>query len=220
MATSLPPELSRLLDSSDPPSVEMNWAAFTAKYNRLLLHAAHAYSRDYDSAMDRYAYMLEELRRDDFRRLRAYATAGRGKFSTWLAVVARRLCLDYGRRVYGRNRAQSGRAALEARATRRRLADLVAVEIDLSAVPDPSRGNPEVELREAELRDALQSAIGRLDHRDQLLLKLRFHDELSVREIARLMRLPSVFRVYRRLDLICRSLRQDLMQRGVEDASP
>jgi DNA-directed RNA polymerase specialized sigma24 family protein len=44
--------------------------------------------------MDGYAYVLEALRSDDYRRLRAYAADGRSKFSTWLVVVARRLCLD------------------------------------------------------------------------------------------------------------------------------
>jgi len=197
-----------------------SWTAFVARYNRLLLHAAHAYGDDYDGAMDRYAYVLEELRRGDFKRLRDYAGAGRGKFSTWLAVVSRRLCLDYGRRKYGRQRAQSGPASVEAHVVRRRLADLLAANVDLSSIPDSSGGNPEADLRQGELMEALQSAIEGLDPQDQLLLKLRFQDELSVREIARILRLSSVFHAYRRIDGICKSLRRMLLQSGIEDASP
>jgi len=217
---SLPPELSRLFDSVDAGAKERNWAAFVSRYNRLLLHAGHAYGDDYDSAMDRYAYVLEELRRNDFKRLRAYAISGRGRFSTWLIAVARRLCLDYGRRKYGRDRGQSGRAAHEARAARRRLADLMGVEIDISVIPDSSGANPEAELRRAELLEALQSGIEALDPREQLLLKLRFQDDLSVREITRVMRFPSVFHVYRRLDIVYKSLRRTLLRHGVDDASP
>jgi len=41
----------------------------------------------HDGALDGYAYMLEELAVTDCQRLRKYAADGRGRFSTWLAVV-------------------------------------------------------------------------------------------------------------------------------------
>jgi hypothetical protein len=50
----------------------------------------------------RYAYILEKLQDEDFRRLRGYVADGRAEFSTWLAVVTRRLCEDFRRQRYGR----------------------------------------------------------------------------------------------------------------------
>lgn len=49
----------------------------------------------HDAAMDRYAYMLAQLRCSDFTPLQCHAADGRSAFTTWLVVVARRLCLDH-----------------------------------------------------------------------------------------------------------------------------
>ena len=46
--------------------------------------------------MDHYAFMLDRLQEDGFHRLRAFAGDGRGQFTTWLVVVARRLCVEAG----------------------------------------------------------------------------------------------------------------------------
>lgn len=54
--------------------------------------------------MDRYAHVLDKLQVDDFRRLRTFVADGRGKFTTWLTVVVRRICLDHHRQRYGRVR--------------------------------------------------------------------------------------------------------------------
>ena len=89
-----PAVLVDLLSASNASDVERAWAAFAAEYSALLLHVARSLDADHDAAMDRYLYILEALRRDDCRRLRQYASDGRGKFTTWLMVVARRLCLD------------------------------------------------------------------------------------------------------------------------------
>lgn len=99
----LPPELSGLLEAADPAAREAAWKTFVETHSRLLLHTACALSRDYDAAMDAYAYILEQLRRDEFHRLRAYTTQSRCTFTTWLVAVARRLCLDRIRQRYGRS---------------------------------------------------------------------------------------------------------------------
>ena len=164
--------------------------------------------------MDRYAYVLEELRRDDFKRLRSYAADGRSRFSTWLVVVGRRLCLDYHRHKYGRDR--TGGQDLEGRATRKRLVDLLAEAVDLPVLPDPSAPNPESDVQRVELLEALELTVGRMEPRDRLLLKLRFYDGVSVREIAKVMAFPSVFHVYRRLRDLFASLRRELSGQGVD----
>ena len=80
----------------------------------------------YDDALDPYAYMLDALRRDGCRRLRGFCANGRGRFSTWLVVVARRLCLDHHRLPVGRRRAGPGVGPAGVAARRSRLPEVIA----------------------------------------------------------------------------------------------
>jgi RNA polymerase sigma factor (sigma-70 family) len=219
MAETLPPEVSGLLGASDPAACEAAWAAFVKVHSRLLLHVTRRVSRDYDTAMDAYAYLLEQLRLDDYHRLRAYAADGRSKFTTWLVVVARRLCLDHYRHRYGRARADSGGALVD-RAGRRRLVDLLAEHVDLGTIPDMTNPRPDTALLMAERMESLVAALATLDPRDCLLLKLRFEDDLSAREITALLRFPTPFHVYRRLNALFTVLRGRLRGRDLDGATP
>jgi RNA polymerase sigma factor (sigma-70 family) len=168
--------------------------------------------------MDRYAFALDHLRRDDCKRLRQYAADGRGEFTTWLVLVVRRLCLDEHRRRYGRRQSDDS-AAVERRAARRRLADLVGLEPELAEVAaegDTADGA----VREMELSAAVEAAILQLDTSDRLLVRLRYHDGLSVPTIARMIRAPSPAHVYRRLEHVLVLLRTNLRHAGVEDSVP
>jgi RNA polymerase sigma factor (sigma-70 family) len=219
MADALTPEVSGLLCASDPAAREAAWAAFVKAHSRLLLHVARKVGRDYDAAMDAYTYLLEQLRLDDYHRLRAYAADGRSKFTTWLVVVARRLCLDHYRGRYGRPRGDSGDAR-EDRAGRRRLVDLLAEDVDLGAIPDVTNPRPDAALLMAERMRSLGAALAKLDPRDRLLLKLRFEDDLSAREISALLGFPTPFHVYRRLSTVFTVLRAKLRGRGADGATP
>jgi len=192
---------------------------FVETHSRLFLHTARTLGRDYDAAMDAYAYLLEQLRRDDFHRLRAYTSQSRCKFTTWLVVVARRLCLDRVRQRYGRLHG-TGPQSREAHGVRRRLVDLLAEELDASELADPADDNPETQLRASELNRALLSALMGLEPRDRLLLKLRFADELAAREIGHVMGFTTPFHVYRRLNTLLGQLRTTLARRGVRDSEP
>lgn len=75
-------------------------------------------------------------------------------------------------------------------------------------------------IREAELRAGLEDALSALSARDRLLLRLRFEDDMTAQEIARLLQLPSPFHVYRRLNVVLASLRVALQRRGIESAIP
>ncbi|MFQ5889474.1 MAG: RNA polymerase sigma factor [Gemmatimonadota bacterium] len=222
MPRSLPPQLTELLDSPDPASRETAWAAFLERYSPVLLHTARKLARDYDEAMDRYRFVLTELQRDEHRRLRAYAAYSGSTFSNWLIVVASRLCTDYHRARYGRVRGSEGRdlTAHEAREVRRRLADFDVEELDPSRVPSRGDASPDQRVRIAELSRALATALGALDTRDRLLLKLRFEDDRSVREIAGIMGFPSVFHVYRRLKALNAVLRRQLKKQGIDAPEP
>ena len=99
--STLPPELTALFAARDPAEQARAWSAFLKTHSRVMMHAARVLGSDYDAMMDRYTFALEQLRQDDFRRLRAYVADGRGKFTTWLTVVVRRLALDLGNWCHG-----------------------------------------------------------------------------------------------------------------------
>ena len=80
--------------------------------------------------------------------------------------------------------------------------------------------SPEWALRRAQLTRALESALGDLPAEDRLLLRYRFEDERSVREIKDLLLLPSVFHVYRRLKKVLKNVRATLEERGLEGPCP
>lgn len=219
MAPSLPPELAGLLDGAADP--EAGWSEFASRYSRLIIHTARSLTRDRDQAMEMYAFVLGELRADDFKRLRVFRADGSGKFSTWLVIVARRLCVEQLRKRYGRVRSDrpqaKASASLEAR---RRLADLVGVPLDIGRLPGPASADPEQQLREVELAERLHGALTELEPEDRLLISRRFEDDLSVREITRLMKASSVFHVYRRINAVLRLLRSKLEDQGIEGSSP
>ena len=221
MADSLPPELDALL-RADSQSADDAWRAFLANYSPLLLHAARSTSSSgYDDAMDSYAYVVERLRENDFRRLRTYSADPRSKFTTWLVFIARRICIDRKRQQYGRTPSRgTPTVADDERNARRRLVDLTAAQVDLSTIEDDAGGNAESDLRVRELKQMLDAAIAELEPRDQLLLTLRFVDGLSAKEIAPVQSFPSAVHVYRRIDLLMGRLRKWLERRGVDSPLP
>ena len=222
MAPAPSPELTELLEAPDPVSRERSWTRLLERHSGLLLHAAKRFGTGHDEAMDRYLYMLEELRRDDFRRLRAFSPTGPGKFSTWLLVVAYRLCGDFHRKRYGRERhpTTAGSRRGIARAARWRLQDFVVEELDPMLAGEPDADNPETHLRQGDLGRALDTALRTLAPQDRLLLHYRFEDDRSVAEITDLMSFPSVFHVHRRLRRLLGDLRRLLEGAGHDAPTP
>lgn len=218
----VPAEVSRVLAAADGEGEEEDaaWTGFLAVYSGVLMEVAVRFAPGYDGALDRYAYILDELRRHGYRRLRGFVADGRGRFSTWLSVVAKRLCLDHHRRRYGR----SGRSASvgsdrlpASHMARHRLAELWGSALDLELVEDPSGVDPCDALEAAERKAALTLALARLPADDQVLLRLRYEENLSAREIAAVLGFPTQFHVYRRLNALCDALRMEL---GVPAAGP
>ena len=202
---SSPSQLSHLLEAADGPEQERAWAEFLESYSRLILYVARQLPRDQDCVMDRYAFVVEGLREQGCRRLRSFAADGRGKFTTWLTLVVRRLCLDHDRHRYGRAPAPGTRRP----ALPRHLIELVLDPQVMDRLPD-GRPAADEELERAQILHRLDAAVSALSSSDQLLLSLRYQDDRSAREIASLMSLPTAFHVYRQLDRIHRSLRQTL----------
>lgn len=204
---------STLPRDADRDALERIWAAFLECHTGLLLQVAFRFAGgSYDEAMDSYAYMLDELRRNDCARLRAYVPCEHCTFASWLVVVCRRLCLDHYRRKYGRERGTDGRRGLTAarRATRRRLVDLTSHTPELADLPDTAAPDPALALEAMLDAGALRAAVARLEADDQLLLRLRFEQDLSARDIAAVLGLPSPFHVYRRIKRICDELRSHI----------
>ena len=213
----LPPFLERLLGASSSDKEEA-WADFVREYTSLLLHVAHSTTIGRDAAMDAYALLLEAFKEDDFRRLRRYTVDPRSKFTTWLVVVARRICVDHLRARYGRLRDADSPEERERRSRRKRLEDLTSATDDVSLIIDESP-TADKHLCEAEVSSGLQSALESLDPGDQLLLALRFDDGLSASEIATILRFQSPFHVYRRINHLLSILREQLRLRGIESAA-
>jgi RNA polymerase sigma factor (sigma-70 family) len=211
-----PQELRDLLQATRPGERDAAWERFVDRFSPLLLHTARSIVRDYDQAMDAYAHLLEELRADDARRLRQYSEDPRTRFTTWLVVVARRLCHDHVRQRYGRVR-ETAQSDPTTRESRRRLIDLVAEELDGSApLADPA-DSPDAELARRDRTAALQASLAQLPSADRLLLAMRFEDDRPVREIAALLGYPTPFHVYRAVNAVLQRLRRSLRQRGVSD---
>jgi RNA polymerase sigma factor (sigma-70 family) len=213
MSPPVPPALGELLHASASSGRDDAWAALIAQHSRLLLKVASARHGGYDATMDRYTYILDKLREQDFRRLRGYQPRD-AKFSTWLVVVARRLCSDFDRERYGRPREPGTAESL----VRRSLTDLAgALPVNEELVPAPDDVVAAVDV--AERDRLLEGALAALPAEDRLLVRLRYEDGVSVQEIRAALGLPTVFHVYRRLKAIHAQLRDALARRGLTRAA-
>jgi RNA polymerase sigma factor (sigma-70 family) len=218
MSGAPPQPLIALLGTNDPAARDLAWQRFLASYSDLILSAARSLGGDDDACMDRYAFVLDQLKRDDCRRLRNYAGNRGAQFTTWLVVVVRRLSLDEYRQRNGRQQGAHDEAR-ERHEMRRRLSALIGGDAQLDAVPE--KGNdPHDALRATELHGALEGALSTLEARDRLILRLRFQDGESVPTIARVIRAPSAGHVYRRLEVLLAELRSKLVAAGITDANP
>ena len=221
MAESLPQELARLLDATDDVSRERAWNVFLNAFSPLILHAARSGSGGYDEGMDAYAAALDGLRAADYRKLRAYSADPRSKFSTWLVVVVRRICIDAQRERFGRaTAAEKADGISDERAARRRLATLTGEAVELNTIADAQGSSPDEYVRRSDLNQRLEEALAELDERDRLLQTLRFVDDLPARRIAEVQGWPDQMMVYRRIAQITGMLRDKLSTRGVDSSIP
>ena len=83
------------------------------------------------------------------------------------------------------------------------------VETSLIEIPDP-RPNPERQALLTEKRGALDRALDHLSKRERLLMRLRFEEELTLEQIAGLLKLGNAQRSDRQIKEILARLREDL----------
>lgn len=213
----MPPELADLLSAGDEVTANSAWNSFLSSYGDLILRTARSVNRDHDAAMDAYTHVLERLRADDFARLRKFSGGDQDNLSRWLVVVSRRMCMDLHRQRYGRPREHTSERE---RLARKRLADELWEKRKPPDLPDSKAGDPEMDLRRGELAAALREALVDLAPDEQLLVALRFDNQLSARRIAEILDFPSPFHVYRRLNGLLTRVRQKLESRGFTDPDP
>ena len=80
------------------------WTAFLESYSRAILQVVHTFEHEQDARSDCFLFVCERLSENQFRRLRRFQPGGRARFTTWLQVVVRNLCLDWHRQECGRQR--------------------------------------------------------------------------------------------------------------------
>lgn len=204
MPEAIPSYLADLLHATSPEHAELAWQRFIAEHSRLIMSVARGVGGDYDAAMDRYAFILDHLRRANYSKLRCYTADARSKFTTWLVVVCRRLCIDQTRSRFGRARAGTNVIGLR---TRRSLTQSLFSSAELEQVIAPDRDRPDFHAEQSEQHQRLEQCLDNLEPRDRLLIKLRFDDDMSAAEIGRLMKYATPFHVYRRLNRVLNDLR-------------
>lgn len=217
MAGAMAYDPRHVLHAADSATRDAAWQELVARHSRLLLSVCRMFGGGHDETMERYAYILEKLYEGDCRRLGEFRPGGAARFSTWLTVTARHLCLDHLRGQYGRTRSTLDPArAGELRAVRRRLVDSIGAESETDLLPDEQADSAEGAAIRRERDARLQEAVRALIPRDRLLLALRFEDELSAARIADLVGIPTAFHVYRRLHRVLDWLRVELEAQGID----
>ena len=245
-------ELLQGLGSQDPQPA---WDSFLEVHSALISQVVRWFGRDTDEAGDCFLYVCEQLRRNQFRRLRRFHPEGRASFTTWLRAVVRNLCLDWYRSRRGRYRVfqsvarlsdldqqvflhvcDKGLSVEECTETLRPAFATVSLEqietslehlrntlgphqmrllnarrsrphlVDADGsdrpggreVEDPSP-DPEVQAALREGLDSVQRALTRLPDSDRLLLLLRFEQELTLAQVAKLLSLRDAQAADRRI---------------------
>jgi RNA polymerase sigma factor (sigma-70 family) len=209
-------QLAQLLRHPDAAHRVAAWDELIARNTRLLLAVARSFGGGHDEAMDRYAYILEKLREQDFRRLRSFEPDRGASFATWLTLASRRLCLDQLRTRYGRDRGTASEESLAARADRRSLAGLLAAQIDPDALPASESMSPDRATLTSERDATLRRILGQLTSRERLLLALRFQNGLPASRIAVIVGVPTAFHVYRQLNPLLLRIRASLEAQGID----
>ncbi len=266
--------LIQLLDR-DPKAA---WDRLVDDYSDLILGVIARYTRDVDTRMDAYLYVLEELKAQDFRRLRHYnETAGPRpcSFATWLKLVVRNLYFDWFRHEHGRKslpKEIQKLGALEQRAFKlvywegysaqetfqilrgefttlrfdHFIQRLVEVEARMTSINrakirrdiERARGplsldsedeGPPIEARAdvhvptpeddaalSERRAALWRLIQDLPAGDRLLVRLRFFEGLTAKQIAAAIGSTEPMEIYRRVERVCLDLRRRAKALGVD----
>jgi RNA polymerase sigma-70 factor (ECF subfamily) len=193
--------ISRLIQELASQNPAEAWREFLQTYAPVLQQVVHLFETETDAAADCFVFVCEHLAAGQFQRLRRFRSGGPASFPTWLRAVARNLCIDWRRKIYGRPRsgAYPDRPSMES--------------IEEAGVSDP-QPDPEVRAAGLEREAALRGLVARLPEQERLLIRLRFEQDLTLDQIAKLTGLKDAQTVDRRLRQALDSLRESMPGSG------
>jgi RNA polymerase sigma factor (sigma-70 family) len=176
------------LSSRDAQIAEDAWTEFLHAYVRVVMQVISACERDSENRHECFVYACEQLCRNRFHRLRQFQPEGPATFSTWLRAVVRNLCVDWQRKA-GRHRVV---VDLYVRSHALRSAEVEPAQENDAAeqLADPSPDPEGLAVKREELL-TLGSGLRLLTSKQQLALRLRFRQELTLQEIARVLNLKN-----------------------------
>jgi RNA polymerase sigma factor (sigma-70 family) len=191
--------VSDLLNELDK-SPAATWREFLTRYAGVIQQVVGLLETETDQAADCFLFVCERLVENDFRRLRKFRPSGSASFPTWLRAVVRNLSIDWHRKVHGRPR--DGAYPIQPR-----MGTLVSDDGEVAERLRDPQPDPEVQAASSERSAALSAAIGQLEPSDRLLLRMRFEQDLTLDQVARLVGLKDAQTVDRRLRQILERLR-------------
>jgi RNA polymerase sigma-70 factor (ECF subfamily) len=153
---------------------EASWDRFLEGYGGLIYRVIGNYRLNRQDVRDLFVYVIEKLWSDGARRLRAWE--GRSKFSTYLAAITSRLCVDYLR-----SRLQRERTRYEP------LDECGSRAASRAAVSRWSAPRPVVQ---RECGEILVDCVGRLSRDERDIVTLFYWQGRGYAEIASLMEIP------------------------------
>jgi RNA polymerase sigma factor (sigma-70 family) len=106
--------IESLLEELRSEDARLAWRTFLTSYSDLIYGVIRTLARNADHAGDCFLFVCEKLADKKYRRLRRFSPDGRARFSTWLRVVVRNLCLDWHRARFGRRQVFRSVASLSA----------------------------------------------------------------------------------------------------------
>jgi RNA polymerase sigma factor (sigma-70 family) len=266
-----PQNIGELLQAFRLSSPAKAWAGFLEDYSPFIIQIVSLFEREPDAIADCFLYVCEQLSRNNFRRLLTFQVSGPARFTTWIRLVIRRLCIDWHRQEFGRacvfesisrlgeiDRAifrevfrdgvrtdealsflcaryplltredfdascERIRGALNARqlwlvtARRPKFSSLDRVfEEDQEAFGDWYKDpapDPESMFAKKEIRAEVGRALAKLTPNERLLIRLRYEQELTLEQVARLANLPDAQTADRRLKQVLVELRKNIGKR-------
>ena len=170
----------QLLQRLATPAAGEAWKEFLRRHTPTIVSVTRQYHHDEQRLRDCYLFVCEGLSDDGFRRLRAYRPAEGAQFSTWLRAVVGRLCVDWLRNEYGRQRrfrAIAGLPELEQQVYALRFEQGLSIPACYQAL---SARFPEV--TEVQLAAVVRRISGSLTSRQRWLLATRNRPVLSLEE--------------------------------------
>jgi RNA polymerase sigma factor (sigma-70 family) len=96
------PSVAELLKSLSSSKAQEAWEKFLDVYSPAIFRTIRLSERDEDAIADCFLSVCRGLAQNRFHRLRQFNPVGPARFSTWLRVVVRNLCVDWRRKAFGR----------------------------------------------------------------------------------------------------------------------